>query len=204
MKIAKLTFFAIAILFASTQVNAVPYTPNFSDYSFPGTQYTVDAAANAFFSTNYGITIDNAYLYVDSRDTFDGIGVSTGTTSEFGTTQTARINFLDTTDYATIDYWSILPTTYTAYDTLGNAFDSFSIGSDTLGTYTFSSVNLISYITWTSGTGYGQISGLSYNYDGTTDGRNTDINQVPEPSSIALMGLGLVGLGFISRKKKHV
>src|SRR5688500_4448050 len=88
-------------------LTAAPFEPSFSDYSFPGTQFTVDAAANVFFAATYGITVSNAYLYVDGRDTVDGIGVSTGTTSTFGTTQTARIDFLDTTNFVSVDYWTI-------------------------------------------------------------------------------------------------
>lgn len=202
-----LTLTALVLAAISSQASAATFTPKFSDYSFPGTQYTVDAASNAYFAANYGITIQNAYLYVDSRDTFDGIGVSAGTTSEFGTTQTGRINFLDTTDFVTLEWWSILPTTYSAFKSNGDLIDTFSVGSDQLGTRSFNGLgSLISYITWTSETGYGQISGLTYNYDGKTDGRNDDIGNpsaVPLPAALPLMLSGLGILGFASRRRKE-
>lgn len=187
----------------SMTANAVPFTPTFDDYSFSGTRYTVDAPANAFFSASYGITIDNAYLYKDSRDTFDGIGISVGETSDLGTPQTGTVTFLDQTDYVELQYWGIRATTYSAFDMFDNLIDTFSIGANTLGTYTFNaSSDFISYVTWNSDGGFGQISGLSYDYDGTTDGINTDITtSVPEPSMLALVGAGLFGLAYTRRRK---
>lgn len=196
---------AAAALATTFGAHAATFTPKFSDYSFPGTQYTVDAAANTFFAANYGITVDNAYLYVDSRDTFDGIGVSTGTTAQFGTTQTARIDFLDTTDFVTIEWWTIQSTTYSAYQPDGTLIDTFTQGANQEGTHTFSapSNKVIGYVTWRSGTGYGQISGLTYNYDGLTGGGNTDLPPVPEPETYALMLLGLAGLGAVVRRRQQ-
>jgi len=205
MNIRPVLLAATAVLGANL-AHAVPYTPAFSDYAFPGSQYTVDAAANAFFSTNYGITIDNAYLYRDGRDTFDGIGVSTGEVHEIGSTQTARINFLDTTNFVTINWWSIQATTYSAFTAANALVGTFSVGSDLTGTHTFGGGStLISYLTWTSGGGFGQVSGLSYDYDGTTDGRNDDLDPrptpVPEPGTLTLLGLGLAAFGLRRRKQ---
>lgn len=194
---------AAVVSAVSTQASAATFTPKFSDYAFPGTQFTVDAAANAYYSTNYGITVENAYLYKDSRDTFDGIGISTGTTSEFGTTQTAKVNFLDSTDFVSVDFWTILDTTYGAYKADGTLISSIFKTGGQEGTINFSGgSSLIAYLTFTSQTGYGQISGLTYNYDGKTDGHNDDINPVPLPAALPLMLSGLGVLGFASRRNR--
>lgn len=202
MNLKKL-FASAAVLVASQSALAVPFEPTFSDYAFPGTQYTVDAPANAFFSANYGITIDNAYLYKDGRDTFDGIGVSVGEVPEIGTPQTGTITFLDTTDFVSVDYWSIMTTTYSAYDAMNVLIDTFTVGANQLGTYLFSTPDRISYLTWASNGGFGQITGLRYDYDGTTDGENDDLppTRVPEPSPFALLVLLLAGLGFMRSRK---
>jgi hypothetical protein len=203
MKTFKNILPAFAIAVVSTQAAAVPFEPMFSDYAFPGTQYTVDAPANAYFNANYGIQIDNSYLYKDSRDTFDGIGIANGEVSETGTPQSGRITFLDTTDFVGIDYLSITAGTYSAYSLAGALLDSFNTGSATVnGSYLFNPGTLISYIEFSGNGGYNAISGLRYDYDGVTDGRNDDVTtSVSEPSALALFGLSLAGLGFVRRKK---
>ena len=188
---------AALALIGSTAAQAGTFSPSFSDYAFPGSQYTVDSGANAYYSANYGITVSNAYLYKDSRDTFDGVGIANGTVAEIGTTQAGRIDFIDTTNFVTIDYLSILPTVYSAFSSGGTLLGTFSApGDNSTGTFTLTGGSeYISYLTFTSTGGYGTVSGLTYDYDGTTGGGNTDLTPpVPEPETYALM---LLGLGFI-------
>ncbi len=193
------------VLTASVGVYAIPFEPKFSDYTFPGTQFTVDAAANDFFRTNYGIEIDNAYLYKDSRDTFDGVGISVGEVSEIGTTQTGRISFVDTTDFVSIQYFTIHGTNYSAYDTVGTLLKSISFTGGLNSTYDFVNIGRIAYLEWTSDGGYGQVSGLSYDFDGNTDGKNDDLDpQIPTvPDSGSTVVLAMLGLGLIAAAKRR-
>jgi hypothetical protein len=194
---------AICLTAASSQAFSATFTPKFSDYPFTGTQFNVDAAANAFYSSNYGITLENAYLYKDSRDTFDGIGVANGLLQSNNiANQTAKINFIDLTNFVTVDYLAILGTTYNAYDTSGALLASIVQNAGT-GTFNFNGgSSLIAYITFTSDGGFGTVSSLTYNYDGITGGGNTDLNPVPVPAALPLMAsaVGLFGFGLKRRK----
>jgi hypothetical protein len=193
----------IILLLAICEARAGSFTPTFSDYPFPGSQYTVDAPANAFFSANYGISISNAYLYKDSRDTFDGIGIANGTAANnYVPDQTGRIDFLDTTNFVSIDFLAILSTTYQVLDGGGNVIDTFTADPG-VGTHLFSSSGAaIAALIFTSTGGFGTVSGLTYDYDGTTDGQNTDLNgQVPDGgATMVMVGLSLIGLVGFKRK----
>lgn len=201
-KFIPVLFMFASITTASNQAYAVTFTPAFSDFPFPGTQFTVDAAANTYYTANYGITVENSYLYRDSRDTFDGIGVANGEVSEIGTPQTGRINFLDTTDFVIVDYLAILNTTYSAFKSDGTLITSI-LQTPGNGTFNFAGGgSLISYITFASTGGFGTVSGLTYNYDGITDGRNDDLNPIPLPAALPLMASALGLFGFGLRRNK--
>ena len=201
-KFIPLLLLSVSAAVVSNQANAATFTPKFSDYAFPGTQFTVDAPANAYYTTKYGINVDNAYLYKDSRDTFDGIGIANGTVSEIGTPQTGRVTFLDTTDFITVDYFAIFSTIYSAFKSDGTLVSTVE---ETPGNGTFSfngDGSLISYLTFASTGGFGTISSLTYNYDGKTDGVNTDLNQVPLPAALPLMASAIGLFGFGLRRNK--
>lgn len=58
----------------------------------------------------------------------------------------------------------------------------------------------MSYITFTTLNGNGAISGLTYNYDGITDGKNEDLSSVPVPAAAWLFGSVL--LGFMDSRRQ--
>ena len=188
---------------ASAQSSASTFTPSFSDYPFPGTQFDVNAAVNTYYSENYGLFISNAYLYKDSRDTFDGIGISNGlVANNYVSNQVARVDFLDQTDFVSLDVSASLDTTYSAFKTDGTLLSSRVILGNTNDSFTFDGLgSLIAYVTFATDGGFGTISGLTYNYDGNTDGNNNDIGAVPVPAALPLMA-SVLGLFGISRKYK--
>ena len=118
--------------------------------------------------------------------------------------QTGRIDFLDTTNFVTVDFLAIQATNFSAYDAGGTLVSSFdSAGGAANGTFTLSSTgtDYIAYITFTSTGGFGAISGFTYNYDGTTGGGNTDLPAVPEPGNMALLFAGLGLVATVARRR---
>ena len=122
----------LAALSACGIAHATDFSPKFSDYAFPGTQFGVDAPANAYFAQNYGITIQNAYLYRDSRDTFDGIGIANGPVPVPNSVETARVTFLDLTDFVNIEYLAIQATTYSAFNSGGTLLGQHNVNGGVL------------------------------------------------------------------------
>lgn len=189
------------LLVTASAASAATFSPTFNMPTFPGSQYTVTSTENAYYTTEYGITVSNAYLYKDGRDTFDGVGISAGPVSAIGSSQTGRIDFLDSTDFVTIDFWTIRPGSYMAYDNGGNQIGStLTSGTDQEGTHTFSG-GIISYLLFSGTGGFTQISGLTYNYDGTTDGNNDDLNPVPLPASGVLLIGAFAAIAGLRRRK---
>lgn len=202
--------FAMLMIFSITgTAGAVPQTVNFSDWSdAPANTGQVDldtTAANQWFYTNYGLEFSNVYMYWDNRDTFDQIGVANDTDSMPDYNGgTGSFYFADTTDYVTVDWMTISShdiylDIYDSSDTLLDSF--YQAGSGTIsGTTTLNGTG-IAYMTFHDDGGHVGISTLSYDYDGVTDGTNDDVNPVPEPATLVLLGAGLLGLVGASRKK---
>jgi hypothetical protein len=200
MMIARPALFAGLLLSWAASSQAATFTPTFDTPAFPGTQYDVTSVENDYYAATYGITVDNSYLYVDSRDTFDGVGIANGNVGEIGSPQAGQVNFLDTTDFVTIDYLAILDGVFNAYDSMGALIDSFNVAGGGVGTDTLSG-GIISYVTFSGSGGYVALSNLTYNYDGTTDGVNDDLAPVPLPAGGLLLLGGLGAIAGLRRRK---
>lgn len=198
--LASSLFFTIMVGTAS----AVPITPTFSDYpAYTPTQDDLDAAASTWFNANYGITFDHMYMYTDTRDTFDGIGIANGWVSEnFQLNITGTVFFSDTTNFVGLEWISLDSglATFSVFNSANLLLDTFVFNGQGSGNETLTGTG-ISYLTVNGQGGFVAISTLSYDYDGLTDGRNDDISQVPEPSTLLLLGTGFVGLGLGSWRK---
>jgi hypothetical protein len=133
----------------------------------------------------FGITAQNAYFYVDSRDTFDQRGLSILGTSP------GIITFTSAATSLSIDFWVIAghSGTYSIFDGTHSLLDSFSVtaSADALGAHTFSGTG-IKTLEYSGDPGFTQVSTLRFN--GST---------VPEPSTI---GLTLAAFGALAVRRK--
>ncbi len=169
--------------------------------SVPATAATVTfgevAIANQTAVTNqyqsYGFTGSNLYYYVDSRDTFDGKGVS-------GTANPSDFNFLTPISNLSIDYVTL--------GTLGSASLSVFSGSTLLSSFaitgTSGNVNASRTI---SGSGITKLSFTSANpgYFTISTLRFTQSSgAVPEPATWAMMLIGFGAAGYAMRRRTRV
>jgi hypothetical protein len=181
--------------------NAAPYTANFAGLVGGPTPahsaVAIDAGMSAILNTTYGITVNNSYLYYDTRDPFDAIGIA----NNIGSSQPGEILFSDTTNFVTLEWASLVNHINLDFYNANNVLlGSTSIAGNS-GSYTFSGTGIAS-LTFKDGGGQVGISALSYDYDGVTDGTNNDTTPVPEPSTMLLLGGGLAGLAFWRKKKQ--
>jgi len=167
-----------AFLFASALSSAATIT--FGEVNLSnGTQIT-----NQY--SGFGITVQNDYFYVDSRDTFDQKGISINQTP-------AIVTFTGLANSLSIDYFVITghTGTYSVFGSGHSLLDTFVVtasGADSLGAHSFSGNN-IATLEFSSDAGYIQVSTLRFNGG----------SSVPEPSTWLLLSGGLIGLGAFRR-----
>ena len=182
----KHTFLALSVAAAMTGFasTASAVTVNFTDEESPGVSCCGLMASGAYAA--YGLTVDNVYWYADSRDTFDGEGVS------IYEAPTATITFAAVSPTVGFEYWVIGGNrgSYEAFDSSWTSLGTLAVDAsagDVLGTHVFGGG--VKYLTFTGSSGFAQVSAVTF-------------APVPEPGTYALMlgGLGIVG--WMARRRQ--
>jgi hypothetical protein len=189
--------------------SATLITSTFSDYpgftpSNTASIAKIDGSAQNWYNTYYGITFDNAYMYTDPRDTFDGIGVSNGLIEQiFIKNITGKILFTKETNIVAVDAISLgVNVIFSVYNKEDGLLGSYNAPLDGAYSFTLNGTG-ISYMTFTTDGGYVSLSGISYEYKGFSPVPTPGTSPVPEPTTVLLFGTGLAGLAAVGRRRRN-
>lgn len=181
----KIVRYLIVVLFVfSGSVSATIITVNFDEVAVPN---QTDLTGTTYFS-GQGLSFeDDTTLAFHPVFTEDGVGVYNGST-------TSKIIFDDLASNLFVSYAKISPV-------IDIIIDAYSLGDMLLVSFVGGGVNgianiaapEISYITFMTG---GPIRAGIDSLTWTT-------SSIPEPTTLALFGLGLGGLGFTRRRMKR-
>jgi len=186
-----LSVMAVLAIMAVGSANAVPYTMDFTNTTLDLGASTQIDLTNQYAA--FGLTFDHVYRYYDSRDPWGGadlFGIDNGSVEQnYLPNTTGTVYFTQATNFMTFDWWTITGSLeVTAYDIANNVLGTFT-GTGQGAAATINATG-ISYFTFHDGGGFVQISNLTY-----------DRNPVPEPATMTLLGLGLLGAGVIRRRR---
>lgn len=171
-------------LFSTGLVNATTITFN-EGLAAPGTHLQ-----GTSFYESFGVSFESSLLFgFDSRLPDDGWGITNIPSVTGAVNFDSIVNSIDltwATSLSGIDFYA------TAFDSSNNIIDSFFFDGG-LSSNTFGVVSL-------AGPG---ITRLEYHDSGSSVAIDTltfNASSVPEPATLALLGLGVVGIGYTRRK----
>ena len=192
-----LSLMAMVMFMAAGSAYAMPYTMDFTNATLDLGAVTQIDLTNQY--STFGLNFSHIYRYIDAIDPFDGFGISNGNIAETGATAaTGSIIFASTTNFVSFDWLTINGNcVITAFDASNNVLSTF-VGNSSNGNngsgviYGTNTINAtgIKYLALHDDGGSVGISNLTY-----------DRNPVPEPATMLLLGIGLLGAGIIRRKK---
>ena len=201
-------FLATAVLLAAYPAGALPYTEIEIGSSINGnnTLGTAEFIASSFFSLEYVADIEGISGSPSSTDNrhVSIIGLQPGNNDvddyfSFAVTAGETI-WLDLDD---VTAWDIPDSTLRLYDPLGNQ-EAFNNGSASgPGDSSFGFISFLSFLAdetgiWTARVGaWDQDEDLLDSYT-----LHISLSVIPEPSTFALCGLGLVGMGIAGRRRR--
>ena len=217
----KLTLAAIALAVVSLAPSAYanPITINFDSVAVaPGA--SVSGATVTNYLAGYGVTLsgmlpgESAYIFNASTTPWMAVPSSPNVFIVGGINpiDTVTLNFATPADNFSFDRVGNIaayspsgttkgPWSATAYNAANVSLGS--VGEGYIGTY--GDVPTVSFSLLFSGIDHIAFTGNSYGFAGTNmpilDDFSFTSTSVPEPASLALVSLGLVGVGFIRRKK---
>ena len=193
----------LIILLACGAVNASPYTMDFANTTLDLGYSGLIELSDQF--TDFGLTFTNVYRYYGRFDPFDQFAITNGSlTVEYlpeltdpdnppPPPPTALVMFSEATDFVEFEYFKtvlVFPYSITALDENNNVIGSFT-GTERSGTGRIDASGIKALRLY--GDIYAGISTLTYD-------RMVE-NPIPEPVTLVLVGLGLLGLGAAGKRK---